>query len=145
MCFGCGKSDEEERKDALAGMELANGTMMIAGAPIMMQRTLLLLPSGNVTDKDIKQIEEIIESSKLCYKALDGSPKNMKYLKGWKNFRSEAKDLIEDALDLLKDYKGIIEKAKKKKNITGDIEDYNDDIKKYEKRYRKLEELQKKL
>ena len=83
--------------------------------------------------------------SNLPYKALDGSPKSMKYLKGWKDFRAEAKDLVEDATDLLKDYKKIVEKAKDKKKISGDIEDYNDDIKKFEKRYRKLEELQKKL
>ncbi len=145
MCFGCGKSEEEERKDAQMGRELAQGTMMIAGAPIMMQRTFLYINSGHITDSSIKEVEDMIDSAKKCHKALDVSPKSMKYLEGWKDFRSEAKDVVDDAIDLLKDFKDIVEKARKKKNINGDIEDYNDDIKKYEKRYRKLEELHRKL
>ena len=144
-CFGCGKTEEEERKDAELGKELANATMMIAGAPIVYQRVAFLIKPGSVRDKDIKDIDDFIEKTKECYKALDGSPKKMKYLGGWKDFRSEALGLVEDETDLLKEFKKILEKIKNNKNVNSDLNDYIKDVGKYEKRYKELEVLQKRL
>ena len=54
-------------------------------------------------------------------------------------------NLYQEKFVILKDFKDIAEKAKKQKNIKGDIEDYNDYTSKFEKRYRKLEDLYRKL
>lgn len=140
--IGCGMSDEEERMAAVDAKKVARVSMDFLQFPMYCEEEFQRRGIDNIGNLiSFEAVEYRLKEAKLAAKTLDSLPRKLKYLEQWTEFRDEARYLMGLNIDLLEDFKKILENSKKGKRINSDVDDFSKEVGKYKERYEKLKEL----